>query len=233
MFKRIGDNYVLPYVHVILVFMHHLMHHPHAMALVERQFPWALLATHLNSLLQTQGDYSLIENEEFPRPKVPQPQPAKAEFKEAREDLPGIPRPGVKAEFAPPPGICEEDNLPRPLPEEFAMRGLEWAENYLPKDWFLNDNIPLEEKSFELSWMSDHRKERILWVARRIALRERWLVYDADMRKFTVHADYQNKEEDVDMENAAGDQDDDSSSGSTSIQVEMGDDDHMDLDDNR
>ena len=113
------------------------------------------------------------------------------------------------------------------------MRGLEWAENYLPKDWFLNDNIPLEEKSFELSWMSDHRKERILWVARRIALSERWLVYDADMRKFTVHADYQNKEEDVDMENAAGDQDDDSSSGSTSIQVEMGDDDHMDLDDNR
>ncbi|KAF5547494.1 Telomerase-binding EST1A [Fusarium napiforme] len=49
--------------------------------------------------------------------------------------------------------LPENDQLPHPLPEDFALRGQLYAEEYFLNDWFRNDKIDEEEKDFELaSW---------------------------------------------------------------------------------
>ena len=62
----------------------------------------------------------------------------------------------------------EKDDV-RPLPEDFALRGLLWAEDYFPTEWFNNEKIDEEEKYHERASMTAQRKERILWLAVRIA----------------------------------------------------------------
>jgi hypothetical protein len=74
-------------------------------------------------------------------------------------------------------GSIENDTFPspekddvRPLPEDFALRGLLWlAEDYFPAEWFTNEKIDEEEKYHERASMTAQRKERILWLAVRIA----------------------------------------------------------------
>jgi hypothetical protein len=73
-------------------------------------------------------------------------------------------------------GPIENDTFPspekddaRPLPEDFALRGLLWAEDYFPAEWFYNEKIDEEEKYHERASMTAQRKERILWLAVRIA----------------------------------------------------------------
>ena len=73
-------------------------------------------------------------------------------------------------------GPIESDTFPspekddvRPLPEDFALRGLLWAEDYFPSEWFTNEKIDEEEKYHERASMTAQRKERILWLAVRIA----------------------------------------------------------------
>ena len=48
--RRTGDPNVLPFIHVTLVFMHHLARRPHAMKLLEVSFPWQSLTIMLNTL---------------------------------------------------------------------------------------------------------------------------------------------------------------------------------------
>ncbi|KAK8863172.1 hypothetical protein PGQ11_009407 [Apiospora arundinis] len=86
--------------------------------------------------------------------------------------------------------------LPRPLPEDFALRGLLWAENYFPSDWFSNDNIDDDEKHFEVASMTDERKERILWLGVSIARHNKWLLYDEEFHRFSVPSQF---EQDVDI----------------------------------
>ena len=62
----------------------------------------------------------------------------------------------------------EKDDV-RPLPEDFALRGLLWAEDYFPAEWFTNEKIDEEEKYHERASMTPQRKERIIWLAVRIA----------------------------------------------------------------
>jgi hypothetical protein len=63
---------------------------------------------------------------------------------------------GIENESFPRP---EKDDV-RPLPEDFAVRGLLWTEGYFPDGWFANDKID-EEKYHELPLMTAERKERI------------------------------------------------------------------------
>lgn len=72
----------------------------------------------------------------------------------------------------------ESDEIPiaedpaRPTPEEFALRGLDFAEYYFPKDWFENKNIEDENMYKEdLSMNTDYRPEHILWRGRQLANR--------------------------------------------------------------
>lgn len=74
--------------------------------------------------------------------------------------------------------LPEKDDF-RPFPEDFAMRGLLWAANYFPQTWFLNKKTDEEEKYHELPSMLAQRKERILWLACRVASNTTWMQYDS------------------------------------------------------
>ncbi|KAM0283501.1 hypothetical protein ACHAQH_002452 [Verticillium albo-atrum] len=79
---------------------------------------------------------------------------------------------------------------PRPLPEDFAMRGMLWADKYLPSKWFSNSKIDDDEKYFEVPSMIEERRIRILWIGCRIAMHEDWLLYDTETHQFSVPAKY-------------------------------------------
>lgn len=75
--RRWGDVNTLPFLHVTLVFMHHMSRYPAAMAHLEGSFPWKLTAMMLNTLLQTDTDIR-IDSEDFPGPQgdqTPKPLP--------------------------------------------------------------------------------------------------------------------------------------------------------------
>ncbi|KAI1632570.1 hypothetical protein F4809DRAFT_656204 [Biscogniauxia mediterranea] len=152
---RLGDPNILPFVHVILVFVYHLTRFPSAMVHVEKTFPWKLLSLLLNSLLLSYRNHERILGNAFPREK---------------KDLP-----------------------PRPLPEDFAMKGLIWVEHYFPEDWFANSKVDDDEKYFEVPSMTDERKERILWLGCRIAEAGKWLAYDQTVHQFGVISAYDDK----------------------------------------
>ncbi|KAK8106664.1 methyltransferase domain-containing protein [Apiospora kogelbergensis] len=154
--SRVSDPNILPYVHSILVFHRYLSSYPAAMSLLEATFPWKLVATLLNSLLSSYGEYERIQSNKFPR-------------------------------------LAKQ--LPRPLPEDFALRGLLWADKYFPSDWFSNDMIDDEEKYSEVASMTDERKERILWLGVSIAQHGKWLLYDEKSHQFSVPPRF---EQDVD-----------------------------------
>ncbi|KAF4978766.1 hypothetical protein FZEAL_4911 [Fusarium zealandicum] len=91
----------------------------------------------------------------------------------------------------------EKDDLPRPLPEDFAMRGLIYAEDYHPSDWFKNDKIDEDEKYFELPSMVEERKDRVLSLGCKIATPGTWLIWNEDSRQFSVPEKYNVELEDV------------------------------------
>ncbi|KAG7408569.1 Telomerase-binding protein EST1A [Fusarium oxysporum f. sp. rapae] len=86
--------------------------------------------------------------------------------------------------------LPEKDQLPQPLPEDFAMRGLVYAEDYYPNGWFSNDKIDEDEKYFELPSVSEERKERILSLGYRIASSGNWLIWNGESRQFDVPERY-------------------------------------------
>jgi hypothetical protein len=72
-------------------------------------------------------------------------------------------------------GTIAKDTFPiptetdfRPFPEDFAMHGLLWAEDYFPSEWF-SGKFDLEDKTVHFNSMTPKRKERILWLAVHIA----------------------------------------------------------------
>ncbi|KAK8139948.1 hypothetical protein PG984_000014 [Apiospora sp. TS-2023a] len=99
--------------------------------------------------------------------------------------------------------------LPRPLPEDFALRGLLWADKYFPSDWFSNDKIDDDEKHLEVASMTDERKERILWLGVSIARHDKWLLYDEEFHRFSVPSRFEqetdtNMSVDPDVANVSG-----------------------------
>lgn len=84
------------------------------------------------------------------------------------------------------PGKRRTKDKSRPLPEDFAMRGLLFTEGYYPRDWFNEHDMEEDEKLFEVPSLATTRCERILWIARRLAERGSWLIWDDNEREFTV-----------------------------------------------
>jgi len=74
----------------------------------------------------------------------------------------------------------------RPFPEDFAMRGLLWADGYYPEKWFANEKIDDEEHYLEVASMTDERKERIMWLACRIGDLGGWIHYSQADQKFST-----------------------------------------------
>ncbi|KAJ4408047.1 hypothetical protein N0V85_004283 [Neurospora sp. IMI 360204] len=87
----------------------------------------------------------------------------------------------------------ENEEVPRPLPEDFAMRGLLWVEKYFPSDWFSEDKIIDDEKYFESASLFDERITRVLYLGYRIAMEGegKWLQYDSKTHRFGVHPHYE------------------------------------------
>lgn len=90
-----------------------------------------------------------------------------------------------------------EKNDVRPFPEDYGMRGLLWSENYFPERWFLDAKTEEEEKYHELASMLEQRKERILWLACRIANANPWIAFNGAKQEFYIQS---NDEEIDDLE---------------------------------
>lgn len=71
----------------------------------------------------------------------------------------------------------------RPLPDDYALRGLIYAEDYLPSSMFPAD-FDEDEKYIEMSSMAEDRVKRILWIGCKIARSRTWLVWDARNNEF-------------------------------------------------
>ena len=155
--QRIGDPNVLPFIHVTLVFMLFMARRPAAMEYLQAEFPWERLSTMLNTLF-SHKDQSQKEDGPSQKDRI------------QKEDFP---QPDKKDDA-------------RPFPEDFAMRGLLWAENYFPDKWFIQEKTDEEEKYHERASMTAQRKERILWLAYRIASLGSWITFDGN--KFSAHS---------------------------------------------
>jgi hypothetical protein len=67
----------------------------------------------------------------------------------------------------------------RPLPEDYAMRGLLWSDRYYPDKYFIEDKTDDDEKAMEFPSMELTRKERVLYLGCRIAAQGgKWLRYE-------------------------------------------------------
>lgn len=96
--------------------------------------------------------------------------------------------PRIEAEAFPEP---EKGNNHRPLPEDYAMRGLLWTDRYFPKNFFTYALQDDDEKYMELASFVEDRKERVLYLGCRIAAQGgRWLRYDADAHRFSVAPEF-------------------------------------------
>ena len=60
-------------------------------------------------------------------------------------------------------------DIPRPLPEDYSMRGLVWTEKYFPEQWFSHSHDADEERMKEVASTGEQRKLRCLWLGVRIA----------------------------------------------------------------
>lgn len=96
--------------------------------------------------------------------------------------------PGYKVQRQIP--LPDKDQSPRPLPEDFAMRGLLYSEDYIPNDWFHNEKIDEDEKYFELASMAEERRGRILSLGCSIATSGSWLIWDEATSQFSPAAKY-------------------------------------------
>ncbi|KAL1865030.1 hypothetical protein Daus18300_007377 [Diaporthe australafricana] len=89
----------------------------------------------------------------------------------------------------------ESDEFPRPndrpLPEDWSLRGLLWTDKLFPSDWFNSDKVDDDEKTFELTSMTEQRKERVLWLGYHLAALRKWLTYDKQSKQFSVTPEFQ------------------------------------------
>ncbi|KAJ9155637.1 hypothetical protein NKR23_g1920 [Pleurostoma richardsiae] len=73
----------------------------------------------------------------------------------------------------------------RPLPEDWALRGLLWTEQLFPADYF-DEVVDEEEKAFEIPSFTEFRKRRILYLAGCLATQGDYFSWDSDGRQFIV-----------------------------------------------
>jgi len=88
----------------------------------------------------------------------------------------------------------EADTFPLPenglgayLPEDFAMRGQVWCQQYHPERFFGEDcPVDDEERSLEMPSMAPSRVERCLYLGIRLCSFNRWMSYDYNTKTFAV-----------------------------------------------
>ena len=187
--RRFGDPNILPYLHVSLVFIHHLTLHPNAMVHIAPHFPWKLTALILNTLLESSSSSISASSQNVSQ--------AQDLFRLLDE---GAPFPGSSTEKD---GEQKAIRRRKPLPDDYTLRGFSWSETYFPFEWFVVDEkIDDDDKYFEVPSMMEERRERVVWLGGRIAESGagRWLRLaqnETGRSRFEVHSDY---EVDLDLE---------------------------------
>ncbi|KAK3936938.1 hypothetical protein QBC46DRAFT_268641, partial [Diplogelasinospora grovesii] len=58
----------------------------------------------------------------------------------------------------------EKDKQLRPLPKDWALRGLVWVADYFLNGWFSNNKLDEDERHIEIASHAERRKERILYL---------------------------------------------------------------------
>jgi hypothetical protein len=139
--RRIGDKNVLPHVHVMLAFLSSFASSQYVSDLIA-DAPWAELVAFLNTLVKTENQ---IQSQS-------QSQTSNMDALLASDVFPGE---GERA-----------DELP--LPEDYLVRGLIWADDYFPKTWFEREHDE-EERYLELASTVKNRMERVLRLGYAIA----------------------------------------------------------------
>lgn len=69
----------------------------------------------------------------------------------------------------------EKYEVPRPLPEDYTMRGLIHPEDHNPGILLTNGKIDEEENYTEPTPLAGQRKERMLYLEYKIAPQDQWL----------------------------------------------------------
>ncbi|KAF4124398.1 hypothetical protein GMORB2_5064 [Geosmithia morbida] len=200
--SRWGDYNTLPFLHTILAFLDHASQYPEAMRHIEEEFPWHLTAVMLNYILPKpvgnvdgdgddngdgdgggggggdDGNNVWEKGKKTSKTKKMKGKGANALDAQAHNAHVAHVRQRID-DTATFPGPYKGET-PRPLPEDFAMRGLVYTEDYYPIYWFRDSRVEEEEKFFEMTSMMETRKERILWLGRRLANHKRWLTWDGE-----------------------------------------------------
>ncbi|UNI13756.1 hypothetical protein JDV02_000469 [Purpureocillium takamizusanense] len=88
------------------------------------------------------------------------------------------------------PGQEKKSQEPVPLPEDYALRGLLFTEDFFPNGWFGNEKLDETDRYLEAASKTLERQERILWIGRRIADSGKWLTWDDKARRFGVDSKY-------------------------------------------
>jgi hypothetical protein len=151
--RRINDKNVLPHIHVMLVFFSSLASSKHTaeptsqlMSLLISQLiddaPWAELVAFLNALVKTESQIQSQSQSETHNIDA------------------------VLASDVFPAGGKRSDELP--LPEDYLVRGLIWAHDYFPREWFDREHDE-EERYLEPPSTDKNRAYRVLRLAYRMA----------------------------------------------------------------
>ncbi|OSS48215.1 hypothetical protein B5807_07842 [Epicoccum nigrum] len=151
--RRIGDKNVLPHVCVMLSFLSTFASVEYVAHFIDPS-PWTEIATFLNTLIK-------IEKQQNQDADV-----------NATICQPVFPSEGDQQ---------REDELP--LPEDHMIRGLIWAEEYIPAKW-LERERDKEDRYLELASTARGRVERVLRLGYQLATHNRWISYDEDKLAF-------------------------------------------------
>jgi hypothetical protein len=139
--RRIGDKNVLPHVHIMLAFLSSFASSKYVSDLIQ-DAPWTELVAFLNTLVKTENQIQ----------------------SQSQTQTPNINDLLASNVF---PGEGERgDELP--LPEDYLVRGLIWADDYFPKKWFEREHDE-EERYLELASTVKNRMERVLRLGYSIA----------------------------------------------------------------
>lgn len=168
--RRIGDKNVLPHVHVMLSFLSTFASVQYVAHFLDNS-PWADVSAFLNTLIK-------IENQQ----------------NQSADINTSICQPVFPSDS----DAQKQDELP--LPEDYLIRGLIWAEEYLPAKWFGREHDE-EDRYLELASTAKRRADRVLRLGYQLSTvsvpeicsrtplthhqHNRWMSYDKEKQMFT------------------------------------------------
>lgn len=167
--RRVGDKNVLPHVHIMLSFLSTFASVKCVAHFIDNS-PWTEISAFLNTLIKTE-----------------------------KQQPPGV---DINASICQP--VFPSDSYAQtqdelPLPEDYLIRGLIWAEEYLPVKWFEREHDE-EDRYLELASTAKRRADRVLRLGYRLATVSHpeicpgssltshqhncWMSYDKEKQKF-------------------------------------------------